>query len=231
MKRINYLLSAISAAGFLLLMTSCPEQKNEPPYIASVEATPDSVHAGGTVKIKVNADDPERDLITYSFEVSGGNITPDGSICYWNLPSTPGTSTVKVIATDSQGNHSVKDNISITVLEPVTQITGYALLDYEYSGNLEGSKVYLEAYGSGLILKNVTATGDGSGLVFNLTGIDPGTYQLIIWKDTDNSGGSNAGDYVGWYGTGGPLSPDFDPIEITAGQNFTCHIAMMHPTK
>ncbi|HNX42799.1 MAG TPA: hypothetical protein PLJ84_03010 [Bacteroidales bacterium] len=231
MKPFSYLLPAILAAGMILLITSCDDTGNKAPSISSVRINPDSVNAGGTVKVTVNAVDPEQDPITYLYEVSGGSITPDGSYGYWSLPSAPGTATVEVTATDSEGNSSSPTTISVTVLAPVTQITGYAKLDAGYTGNLEGSVVHLETYGAGLIIKTITATGSGSGIVFNLAGIDPGTYQLIIWKDTDHSGNPNSGDYVGWYGSGGPLSPDFDPIEITGGQNFICNISMTHPAK
>jgi hypothetical protein len=225
MKTRKLLPLAIIALSPLLMTTSCKDPNGDP-YIATVKINPEGVHANGYVKIAVTADDPDRDLLTYTYEVSGGSVVEDGSNAYWQLPSSSGSASVKVTITDPEGAEA-SETKSVTVLEPVTQISGYAKLGPDETGNLEGVKVYLHPTGSSV--KTYDVTGSGSGVVFNLTGIDSGTYTLNIFKDTDGSGDDSMGDYFGWYGTGGIWSADMDFITVTEGQTFKCNIVMYHP--
>jgi hypothetical protein len=223
MKTRKLLPLAIIAFSPLLMTTSCKDSNGDP-YIATVKINPDGVHANGYVKIAVTADDPDRDLLTYTYEVSGGTVVEDGSNAYWQLPSNAGSASVKVTATDPYGAEA-SESKSVTVLEPVTQISGYAKLGPNETGNIDGSKVYLH----GSTVKIFESTGSGNSLVFNLTGIDPGTYTMNIWRDTDGSGDASFGDYMGWYGTGGIWSPDMDFITVAEGQTSKCEIVMYHP--
>jgi major membrane immunogen (membrane-anchored lipoprotein) len=225
MKKLFLLFGMLCTA---ILFSSCgKDDSNLAPEISSVKIEPAEVNAGGYVKISVNATDPENELITYSFSVTGGEVDEEGSAGYWKTPSSAGTYTVTVEAKDEKGEISTK-TATITVLEPVTQVSGYASLESGASGNMEGAIAYLQTT-SGSFVKKVTSAGSGRSVVFNITGIDPGSYHLILWKDTDNSGDSNAGDYFGWYGSGGVLGPDFHTFEVATAQTFTCNLTVYHP--
>lgn len=225
MKKMNLRVTAIAAICAFAFMTACTDE-NSSPAINSVKISPDGVHAGGYVKVSVTADDPDNDLITYKYEVSGGSITEDGSYAYWKLPSTAGSATITVTTTDDNGNKD-SETKTVTVLDPVTQVSGYAKLATGETGSLDGVKVYLHP--TGAAVKIMETTGSGNGIVFNVTGIEAGEYWLNIYKDTDNSGAESVGDYFGWYGTGGVWSPDIDYFNVAAGETFSCSITMYHP--
>lgn len=227
-KMILFPIALLAAACIAILFASCgKDDTNGTPEISSVNIEPSTVNAGGYVKITVNATDPENELITYAFTPTGGDVEADGSAGYWKVPATAGTYTVNAEAKDEHGGTTTK-SATITVLEAVTQVSGVAKLVSGVTGNLEGIPAVLQTTFGGLV-KKITASGSGKSVVFNITGFDPGTYHLVLWKDTDNSGDANPGDYVGWHGTGGELSPDLDPIQVLSGQTFTCSITVYHP--
>ena len=64
----------------------------------------------------------------------------------------------------------------------------------------------------------ITATADASGN-YSITGLTPGQYQIIAWKDVNQSQQIDAGDYVGFYTQDGqtpaPVSPPASGINIT----------------
>ena len=64
----------------------------------------------------------------------------------------------------------------------------------------------------------VTTTADASGN-YAITGLTPGQYQIIAWKDVNRNREIDAGDYVGFYTQDGqtpaPVSPPASGINIT----------------
>jgi len=227
-KNVFYPIALLAFSGMAILYASCgKDDQNGAPEISSVKIEPATVNAGGYVKVSVNATDPENELITYTYSATGGDVEADGSAGYWKVPGSAGTYTVNTEAKDEHGETTTK-TATVTVLEPVTQVSGVAKLESGVTGNLDGIPAVLQTIYGGLV-KKVTTSGSGKSVVFNITGIDPGTYHLILWKDTDNSGGATPGDYVGWHGTGGELSPDLDDFQVLSGQTFSCNITVYHP--
>lgn len=228
-KLILFPIALLAVACIAFLFASCgKDDPNGAPEISSVNIEPSTVNAGGYVKISVNATDPENELITYTYSATGGDVEADGSAGYWKVPATAGTYTVNAEAKDEHGETTTK-SATITVLEAVTQVSGVAKLEAGVSGNLDGIPAVLQTTFGGLV-KKITASGSGKSVVFNITGFDPGTYHLVLWKDTDSSGDTNPGDYVGWHGTGGELSPDLDDLQVLSGQTFYCNITVYHPS-
>jgi hypothetical protein len=60
--------------------------------------------------------------------------------------------------------------------------------------------------------------------VFNFTGITPGDYYILLWKDCDNNRNASVGDYIGWYGTGIYQSPLYSKITVADRETFQCYL-------
>jgi uncharacterized protein (TIGR02145 family) len=112
-----------------------------------------------------------------------------------------------------------------------TTITGTAAFVAGMSGDLSDSKVSiytsLNDWNYNQPFKYVYADGSGDAVTYLMTNIPPDKYYLDVWKDNDNNGMWTAGDYVGWYGSGGLGSPELTEFEITQGQTLILDIQMM----
>ncbi|MDI6791592.1 MAG: Ig-like domain-containing protein [bacterium] len=89
---------------------------NHAPTIQGWSDTLTTVEAGGAITITVEAEDPDRDVLDYSWEVEAGSITGSGKSVTWTAPATPGAYQVTVTVSDSRGGQ-VSRNIEITVVE------------------------------------------------------------------------------------------------------------------
>ena len=226
-KSVFFCALGLAAMCMTLFILSCSKDKNSPPAIMGVTLFPSSVHANGMVLVSVLASDPDWDKVTYSYTVSGGTAENDISAAYWTVPSTPGTYTVTVTCTDSKGASSTRE-ATLNVLEPVTQISGIAEFAKGTSGShdLADSKVNVQNFTTGSFVASTTLVGLGFRAVFNVPDVPAGSYKLSVWKDNDKDGTGSIGDYMGWYGTGPLMGPEFHQIPLPAGGTFTCRITM-----
>jgi hypothetical protein len=92
--------SGIAASGTDTLTVLAP---NHAPTIAHVEVSPPSVLPGGTATITVTASDPDGDLLSFTYEPSGGTVIGDGAVGTWDAPLTHGNYTVLATVRDSRG--------------------------------------------------------------------------------------------------------------------------------
>lgn len=204
--------------------TSCKEEdKNTDPSVSILKTEPVEINAGGVLSVLSAASDADGDDITFSYEVSGGTVTGDGTLVFWNMPSTAGSHKITVKADDGKGGKASAEK-TITALEPVTQISGIGEL-VGTGADLKDSKIYLwNVYPTtGNAYKNFPVSGSGTKVAFNLTGFAAGDYYVLLWKDVDNSGSPTMGDLVGWYGDGDYHTPNYFKIQVGEGQTFNCN--------
>jgi hypothetical protein len=231
MKNRHFLFLMVALTGILAIsFSSCKKDAtNSPPTVTSVTVNPGSVNANGMVNITVVASDPENDPLTYGYTVTGGSISGTGSSVSWTAPSAAGAHSVTVTVSDGNGGQAI-GNGALTVLAPVTQITGTARFPAGTSGDLSNSKVSIYTSWDNWVnnqpIKFGPVTGAGATVNFTLSNVNPGNYYLDVWKDIDNSGTWTVTDYVGWYGSGGLGSPSLTEFQIAEGQTINCTVDM-----
>ncbi len=214
----NYLLKPIQTlfmVGVMVGLNSCGDD-NADPTITDIQFQPTTVAANGAVKISVVAGDADNDEINYKYEATSGTIEfSGGPTAFWRAPSSAGSFPVTVTVNDGKGG-TFTMNKQITVTAPVTQVSGYALFEAAPTDDLSGSMVTL--YTNTAVLKTVATYGSGTGVAFNITDFDAGSYKISIWKDKDNSGTPTVGDSFGWYGTGTVHGQVMEVFQVAAGQ-------------
>ena len=94
-----------------------PETKpvNIPPVIHSLTADT-NVMVRSTGEIICEAEDPDRDSLTFSWSADSGTIRGTGDNVIWTSPEVPGVSTVVVTVKDGRGGEAVA-SIHITVTD------------------------------------------------------------------------------------------------------------------
>lgn len=231
MKKVyfNYL-GAILLSLLIVMIYSCKkEEENKAPTISSVVVNPGSVNANGIATVSVTANDPDGDVLTYAYTVSGGAIVGNGASANWTAATQEGAYSVTVLVTDGNGGQA-SGNGSLTVLPAVTQITGTASFPAGTTGDLSNSKVSIytsyDNWAANQPIKFGAVTGSGASVSFTLTNVNPGNYYLDVWKDRDNDGFWTVGDFIGWYGSGGLGSPTLTEFQIAEGETFNCTIPM-----
>ena len=222
MKTRTSYFSMIFLVLWVVAFTSCKkEATNNAPSILSVVVNPTSVNANGTVSVSVTATDSDGDQLSYGYTVTGGAISGAGPSVSWTAPSAPGAHSVTVTVSDGKGGQ-VTANGSLTVLAPVTQITGTAKFPAGVSGDLSNAKVSIYTTIDNWVnyspIKFGSVSGSGANVSFTLTNVNPGNYYFDVWKDNDNNGVWSTGDYVGWYGSGGIGAPALTEFQIANGQ-------------
>jgi hypothetical protein len=223
MKTIKCIFLMLVLSSATILFNSCEKDSNSDPVISEVIFNPATINANGTTNVSVSASDPNGDNLTYTYSVSGGTITGAGADVIWSAPAMQGEHTLTATADDGQGGQVTK-TVKITILEPVTQISGIASL--QGGGYLSDAKVYLYAgYPTAASpIKTQTVNDNGFMAVFNFTGITPGDYYVLLWKDCDKNGSASVGDYIGWYGTGIYQSPTYTKITVADRETFQCYM-------
>jgi len=229
MKKTSHLLlvgAALLISGFML--TSC--KKNSPPVVVSVVVNPTAVDPGQTATVAVTATDADSDPLSYAYTVNGGAINGTGAMVQWISPSISGAYSVSVTVSDGQGGTAM-GNAALTVNTVVlfTGVSGTCSFLAGTAGDLSNSKVSLytslDNWNNNSPIKFGAVTGSGASVTYRLSA-NPGNYYLDIWKDNDNDGYWSAGDFIGWYGSGGLGSPALTEIQLEQGQNFQSSITM-----
>lgn len=93
---------------------------NEEPVISNLAADPATVLPQGKSTITCIASDPEGDVLTYSWEASGGEITGVGDAVTWIAPDREGDFTVTVFVDDDKGG---RDIASVPLAVALTEVT------------------------------------------------------------------------------------------------------------
>lgn len=212
----------------VLLLTSC--EKNTAPVVNSVVVTPPAVDPGQTTNVAVNATDADSDPLTYAYIVNGGAINGTGPMVQWIAPSQSGAYSVSVTVTDGQGGSAMGNAaLTVNVVLIFTGVSGTCSFLAGTAGDLSNAKVSLytslDNWNNNSPIKFGAVTGSGASVTFRLSA-NPGNYYLDIWKDNDNNGFWSAGDFIGWYGSGGLGSPALTEIQLQEGQNFQSAITM-----
>ncbi len=201
---------------------------NTPPVIQSLTLTPGRINVGGTVAVAVVATDDDGDPLTYAYQVTGGSIQGTGASVNWIAPNAPGTYSLTITVTDGKGG-SVSASASLEVIQQ-TRISGTISFPAGVTGDLANAAVSLytslQNWNNNNAAKTVTVTGTGTQVTFLLDELTPGTYYLDVWKDNDNNRRWSAGDFVGWYGSGGLGAPSLTAITITTGTAITANVSM-----
>jgi hypothetical protein len=104
------LLAVVLLAGGLILMAGC-NQPNHDPVITAVNATPsDHVELGGTISLSVVATDQDNDPLTFTWQAASGTLSATtGTSVVWTAPSTEGSYSVTVSATDGREGVATMD--------------------------------------------------------------------------------------------------------------------------
>lgn len=229
MKKISPFIVAATVLLFTaFIFSSC--KKNTSPVVTSVVVNPAAVDPGQTTTVSVTASDADSDPLSYAYVVNGGAVNGTGPMVQWIAPSVSGAYSVSVTVTDGEGG-SAMGNAALTVNQVIifTGVSGTASFMAGTAGDLSNAKVSLytslDNWNNNSPIKFGAVTGSGASVTFRLSA-NPGNYYLDIWKDNDNNGFWSAGDFVGWYGSGGLGSPALTEIQLQEAQNFTSTITM-----
>ena len=224
--RLILLGAAVLFSGFLL--TSC--KKNTAPVVSGVMVNPSAVDPGQTATVSVTATDANADPLTYAYTVNGGAINGTGAMVQWIAPSTSGAYSLTVTVSDGQGGTAMGNGaLTVNQVATFTGVSGTANFLAGTAGDLNNSKVSLytslDNWNNNSPIKFGAVTGSGASVTFRLSA-NAGNYYLDVWKDNDNNGFWSAGDFVGWYGSGGLGAPALTEIQLMQAQNFTSTITM-----
>jgi hypothetical protein len=88
---------------------------NKPPVINSLIPSATTVARGESCTISCAATDPDADILTYAWSVTGGAISGEGDTVTWVAPDTEGAYTISVTVSDDSGE-SASDSCTIDVV-------------------------------------------------------------------------------------------------------------------
>ncbi|MCK5774041.1 MAG: S8 family serine peptidase, partial [Thermoplasmata archaeon] len=77
---------------------------NGRPQILSFEIKPSTTTIGSICSVRVQAVDPDEDLLSYEISADGGSITGEGPKWEWSAPDEPGYYTLVVVVSDPLGS-------------------------------------------------------------------------------------------------------------------------------
>jgi len=118
---------------------------NEPPIITNLTACKGWVVPSGNCQLECQAEDPDNDQLTYSWQAEGGNITGEGSIANWSAPEQPGSYNITVLVEDSMGG---KSTTSVTVAVKVNHPPVIESLTAEKTKILKNTSCNIECIAS-----------------------------------------------------------------------------------
>ena len=98
------------------LPRSIGEHENQDPEVAFIIA-PTSITGGQLAILTVVASDPDGDVLTFTWEVSGGSISGKTAEARWFAPMEPGRYTLSVSVADGKGGTS-QENVEVVVTPP-----------------------------------------------------------------------------------------------------------------
>lgn len=95
------------------ILSSCSDEDSRPPIIFSIKAEPKIVEPGGSSTITVEAGDPDKDKLIYTWSVINGKIEGSEKSIIWYSPEAEGK--YDIIVTVSDGSNSVNKSITVRV--------------------------------------------------------------------------------------------------------------------
>ncbi len=115
MKKIVIVLMIITVFS-LSLCGVVDKLANKNPVITSVTANPPQISTQDTTRLKVVAEDPDGDILSFRWECSKGNLlTNSGEEVQWVAPNEAGTYGIDVKVTDENGGDAT-DGVNIIVV-------------------------------------------------------------------------------------------------------------------
>jgi hypothetical protein len=192
---------------------------------------------GGTVTVTVSATDPDGDQLNYTYNVTLGTVTPNGSQATWVLSPNTGTNDLQgqITVTVSDGTANAQATAGVTVqgqqAASGATISGRLYFPPGPSVDLSNAQfaIYL-SYADWAVynpLMSVAATGSGASVNYTLTGIPEDSYLLEGWSDRDGDLQWSSGDAVGWYGSGAWGAPNFNFYPVLSGQSYNVEMQMV----
>jgi len=104
---------------------------NQSPIISSLTANPLGILNGGTTLLTCVANDPDGDVVTYSWSASAGSVSGVGNKVTWIAPNKSGSFNITVLVSDGKGGQTqgsvtvtVSATTNTTTLTPIAQQTG-----------------------------------------------------------------------------------------------------------
>jgi hypothetical protein len=95
---------------------------NKPPAIIGLSSDPQNVMPGGSSVITCNANDPDGDIVRYSWNASDGSITGSGSKVTWVSPSKSGDFAITCVVSDGNGGEA-RQTLTVPVSPTASNIT------------------------------------------------------------------------------------------------------------
>ncbi len=106
-------------------------------------------------------------------------------------------------------------------------VAGQMTLPPGTNGSVANARVALYAdqddYFTDSFAYQIGAGGDGS---YSIGNVVPGTYFMDVWKDNNNDGVINSGDFYGVFGSLTAGNVNLTPISVAAGQTATISFAI-----
>ncbi|MBK9256791.1 MAG: T9SS type A sorting domain-containing protein [Saprospiraceae bacterium] len=145
------------------------------PRIKALEPENYIVEKGSTVRIFCTAEDKDSDTLTYKWFSDTGQITGDESEAILTLPENTGSSKVKVIVSDPEGNAD-----SLELLLTVVDVINKAPVIHALSANTR----YTTPQGE-VLIKCIATDANGDNLTYTWTsnaGSITGSDSIILWN-------------------------------------------------
>jgi hypothetical protein len=101
-------------------------KRNQAPVVQGVTAELPWVSPGESVPVRCVAEDPDGDVLTYTWSTVGGEVSGSGAVVIWTAPDSEGESVVTVVVSDGfDGTATGSTSIAISRREPllVTRMT------------------------------------------------------------------------------------------------------------
>ena len=90
---------------------------NNPPFINSLAAEPQTVMVEGTVLVTCDAYDDEDTTLEYIWDCAAGSISNEGSTAIWTAPNETGVFSISCEIMDSNDGHAI-ETIDLLVTAP-----------------------------------------------------------------------------------------------------------------
>ncbi|AZR74173.1 hypothetical protein BBF96_12670 [Anoxybacter fermentans] len=150
---------------------------NEAPVISSLTVEKSVVQPEEKVKVQVQASDPDGDVLTYTWTVTGGSIEGTGSEVFWIASQTDGNYTITVEVSD--GRDTVTGSINIQVnTAPIIEEISASSSSVLVNGTLTLTAIVNDPTGDNLTYRWEDAIGEVLGTEPSLEWHAPDTYGV-----------------------------------------------------
>jgi hypothetical protein len=166
---------------------------NSRPVIKGISLSEDILYVGEQYQAFVDVSDPESDVLSFSWSVSGGSIAENTlNPVEWNTPGSPGDYQISVVVNDGHGN-TAESSVAVYVGEVTTEHNPENITVPKKAG--EGG--YIE-YGGGTYIGADIYAGDSDGnmpcggfISFDISGLGG---SIVESASLTLSGASISGD-------------------------------------